>query len=66
MAFQDKTARAMIQDSQCNKVYVSSLLKERCPVTFKGLASVLDRHEVKWSYYRTPKTFGAGTICQFR
>lgn len=49
MAIQDKTARAMIQDSQCNKVYVSSLLKERCPGTFKGLASVLDRHEVKWS-----------------
>lgn len=55
MAIQDKTARAMIQDSQCNKVYVSSLLQERCPVTFKGLASVLDRHEVKWSLLQDTK-----------
>lgn len=45
----------MIQDSQCNKVYVSSLLQDRCPGTFKGLTSVLDRHEVKWSLLQDTK-----------
>ena len=39
----------MIQDNQCNRVFFSALLRERCPIAFRGLTEVLDRYEVPWS-----------------
>ena len=39
----------MIQDNQCNRVFFSALLRERCPIVFRGLTEVLDRYEVPWS-----------------
>lgn len=39
----------MILDSQCNRVYLSALLPEVCPQTFKNLSQILDEHNVKWS-----------------
>lgn len=39
----------MIQDSQCNRVFFSALLRERCPKAFRGLTRVLDMYNVPWS-----------------
>lgn len=39
----------MIQDNQCNRVFFSALLRERCPIAFRGLTEVLDKYEVPWS-----------------
>lgn len=39
----------MIQDNQCNRVFFSSLLRERCPIAFRGLTEVLDKYDVPWS-----------------
>ena len=39
----------MIQDNQCNRVFFSALLRERCPIAFRGLTEVLDRYDVPWS-----------------
>lgn len=39
----------MIQDNQCNRVYLSALLRERCPIAFQGLIDVLDKYDVPWS-----------------
>ena len=39
----------MIKESLCNRVYFSALLPEACPVTYKGLVEVLDRHGVPHS-----------------
>ena len=39
----------MVQDNQCNRVFFSALLRERCPIAFRGLTEVLDRYEVPWS-----------------
>ena len=39
----------MIQDNQCNRVFFSALLRERCPIAFRGLTEVLERYEVPWS-----------------
>lgn len=39
----------MIQDNQCNRVFFSALLRERCPKAFRGLTEVLDKYEVPWS-----------------
>ena len=39
----------MIQDNQCNRVLFSALLRERCPIAFRGLTEVLDKYEVPWS-----------------
>lgn len=39
----------MIQDDQCNRVFFSALLRERCPIAFRGLTEVLDKYDVPWS-----------------
>jgi agmatine/peptidylarginine deiminase len=39
----------MIQDSDCNRVFFSALLRECCPIAYKGLTEVLDRYSVPWS-----------------
>lgn len=39
----------MIQDNQCNRVYFSALLRNRCPIAFHGLTAVLDRYNVPWA-----------------
>lgn len=39
----------MIQDNQCNRVFFSALLRERCPIAFRGLTEVLDKYDVPWS-----------------
>lgn len=39
----------MIQDSECNRVFFSALLEDRCPIAFQGLTTVLDRYGVPWS-----------------
>ena len=39
----------MILDSQCDRVYLSALLPEACPQTYKNLTNVLDRRGVNWS-----------------
>ncbi|MCQ2318949.1 MAG: agmatine deiminase family protein [Bacteroidales bacterium] len=38
----------MIQDNQCNRVFFSALLRERCPIAFRGLTEVLDKYEIPW------------------
>lgn len=37
----------MITDSQCNKVYFSSKMPEKCPIAYNGLISVLDKYGVE-------------------
>lgn len=39
----------MVQDYQCNRVYISALLQKVCPETYQNLIKVLDKHYVKWS-----------------
>lgn len=39
----------MIQDNQCNRVFFSALLRERCPIAFRGLTEVLNKYDVPWS-----------------
>lgn len=39
----------MIQDSQCNKVYLSEYLPETCPITYANLTAILNAHGVGWS-----------------
>lgn len=39
----------MIQDNECNRVFFSSLLRERCPNAFQGLTMVLNKYDVPWS-----------------
>ncbi len=39
----------MIQDSECNRVFFSALLRERCPIAYKGLTETLDKYNVPWS-----------------
>ena len=39
----------MTQDNQCNRVFFSALLMERCPIAFHKLTKVLDKYEVPWS-----------------
>jgi len=39
----------MIQDNECNMVFFSALLRERCSITFQGLTAVLDKYNVPWS-----------------
>ncbi|MCF0205832.1 MAG: agmatine deiminase family protein [Bacteroidales bacterium] len=39
----------MIPDSHCNRVYFSAKMPEVCPVTFKGLAAVLDKYAVPYT-----------------
>ena len=45
----------MIPESLCNRVYFSALLSEVCPVTYKGLADVLDRYGVPFSLLKGTK-----------
>ena len=45
----------MIPESLCNRVYFSALLPEVCPVTYKGLADVLDRYGVPFSLLKGTK-----------
>lgn len=39
----------MVQDYQCNKVYISALLQKVCPETYQNLIRVLYKHDVRWS-----------------
>lgn len=39
----------MLQDNQCNRVFFSALLRDRCPIAFRGLTEVLDKYDVPWS-----------------
>lgn len=39
----------MIQDYQCDRVYISALLQNECPGTYQNLVEVLDKHDVRWS-----------------
>lgn len=39
----------MFQDNQCNRVFFSALLRERCPIAFRGLTEALDKYDVPWS-----------------
>ena len=45
----------MIPESLYNRVYFSALLPEVCPVTYKGLADVLDRYGVPFSLLKGTK-----------
>lgn len=38
----------MIQDSQCNKVFLSEYLAEESPLTYTNLTAILNTHGVKW------------------
>ena len=47
----------MILDSQCNRVYLSTLLRQTCPQTYSNLTKILDRRGVKWSFLPDTKDF---------
>lgn len=49
----------MIQDNQCNRVFFSSLLRERCPIAFRGLTEVLDKYDVPWSLLEGTNVYAA-------
>ena len=38
----------MILDSQCNKVYLSALMPEKCPKTYGNLTQILEKYKVDW------------------